>query len=348
MPTLTTSSPFLSAGPGVPGIMRQVLAALVPGAAVLVWQFGAGVLVNLALCTVAALAAEAATLRARGRPLTPFLTDGSALVSAALLGLALPPLAPWWLPVLGTVFAIVVAKQLYGGIGYNPFNPAMAGYAMLLIAFPLEMSRWPAPVGIAGQSFGLLEALRFSLTGGLPPGLDIDAVSMATALDLARTELARGRTLQEFMGAAAVFGPIGGRGTELVNGAFLAGGLWMLLRRTITWQVPAAMLAGLALPAALIWATDPQHHLGPLFHLFSGATMLGAFFIATDPVTAATTPLGRLIYGAGCGVITYAIRTWGGYPDGIAFAVLLMNMAVPTIDHFTRPRIFGRSGRRSP
>lgn len=338
-----TSSPFLGAGPGVPALMRQVLLALAPGAAVLVWLFGGGVLVNLALCTLSALAAEAAMLRARGRPLRPYLADGSALVTAALLGLALPPLAPWWLAVLGTVFAVVVVKQLYGGIGYNPFNPAMAGYAMLLIAFPLEMSRWVAPAGLDGQVPGLLEALRFAFMAD--GAADVDAVTMATALDHARTELARGRPMTG-IAAAPAFGAIGGRGAELVNAALLAGGLWLLWRRTIAWQIPAAMIAGLALPAATAWALDPQQHPGALFHLFSGAAMLGAFFVATDPVTAATTPAGRLVYGAGCGLLTYAIRTWGGYPDGVAFAVLLMNMAVPTIDHFTRPRIVGRTSGR--
>jgi electron transport complex protein RnfD len=344
MTTSTTSSPFLNAEPGVPAIMRQVLAALAPGAAVLVWQFGAGVLINVVLCAVSALAAEALTLRARGRPLRPYLGDASALVTAALLGLALPPLTPWWIPVLGTLFAVVVAKQLYGGIGYNPFNPAMAGYALLLIAFPLEMSRWPAPAGLIEGAPGWAEALRFSLTGHLGSGLDIDAVSMATALDYARTELTRGRTLQD-IASAQVFGPLGGRGAELVNLAFLAGGSWMLWRGTIRWHIPAAVLAGLMVPATAFWIADPLHHLGPVSHAFSGAAMLGAFFIATDPVTASTTPRGRIIYGAGCGLITFAIRTWGGYPDGIAFAVLLMNMAVPTIDHFTRPRVFGRPRR---
>ena len=333
------SSPHLAPVGNVGRLMFAVVAALVPGTAAAAWFFGPGVLINMAWCAATALAAEAAVLRLRQRPVRPALADGSALVTALLLGLALPPLAPWWLPVIGAAFAIVVAKHLYGGLGYNPFNPAMAGYALLLVSFPREMVAW-LPPGDGGLD--LSAVLHYSLAGTLPPGATLDALTQATPLDTLRTQIGLGRPVAEAMASRPdLFARVGGVGWVWINGLFLLGGLWLLWRRIAAWQIPAAMLGALGLLALVFWLLDPARHAPPLFHLFSGATMLGAFFIATDPVTASTTPRGRLVYGAGIGVLIYVIRTWGGYPDGVAFAVLLMNMAVPTIDYYTRPRVFG-------
>jgi electron transport complex protein RnfD len=266
----------------------------------------------------------------------PVLQDGSALLTGVLLALALPPLAPWWIPVVGSLFAIVIAKQLYGGLGYNPFNPAMAGYVVLLISFPRELSLWPA----TGHVLGLLDSLQLVFAGNLPDTLTLDAITMATPLDAVKTRLGLSETLTEIHDTA-VFGSFAGAGWEWLNLWFLLGGLWLLQQKVIKWQIPAGMLAGLFLTALLFYAWNPDIYASPLFHLFSGAAMLGAFFIATDPVSASTTPRGRLYFGFGIGVLTYVIRTWGGYPDGVAFAVLLMNMAAPTIDYYTRPRVFG-------
>jgi electron transport complex protein RnfD len=193
-------------------------------------------------------------------------------------------------------------------------------------------------------SFG--QALTLSFTGVLPAGLSSDALTMATPLDQLRTQIGLGHGVGEIRRASPIFGAIAGHGGEWVSAAFLAGGAWLMWRRVISWHIPAAMLGAMAFMAAVFWTTDAGRYASPLFHLFAGASMLGAFFIATDPVTASTTVRGRLWYGAGCGVLTYVIRTWGGYPDGVAFSVLLMNMAVPTIDYFTRPRAFGH--RRGP
>ena len=228
--------PHVVAGFTVPRVMFQVLAALVPVAAVQVYLHGPGPLWLIATGSVTALACEALALRLRRRPSSDFLRDGSVLVTAALLALAVPPTLPWWLMGFGTAVAVLVAKHAYGGLGQNPFNPAMVGYAVLLVSFPLEMTRWPA-----------------------------------------------------------------------------AGAAW----DTVT---------------------------GATFHLATGATMLGAFFIATDPVSAATSDRGRLVFGAGVGLTTWIIRSWGGFPDGVAFAVLLMNLAVPLIDRYTVPRIYGHPG----
>jgi len=317
-------------------MMSFVLLALLPGSLCAAWLFGWGVLVNILLAGLAAIAAEAAMLMARRRPVLPVLQDGSALLTGVLLALALPPLAPWWIPVIGSLFAIVIAKQLYGGLGYNPFNPAMAGYVVLLISFPRELSLWPA----TGQVLSLQDTLLLVFSGSLPDTLTLDAITMATPLDAVKTRLGLSETLTEIRDSA-VFGSFAGAGWEWLNLWFLLGGLWLLQQKIIRWQIPAGMLGGLFLTALLFYAWNPDIYASPLFHLFSGAAMLGAFFIATDPVSASTTPRGRLYYGFGIGVLTYVIRTWGGYPDGVAFAVLLMNMAAPTIDYYTRPRVFG-------
>jgi electron transport complex protein RnfD len=316
---------------------------MVPGIATLTWFFGWGVLFNTLIASTLALAAEAAMLAARNKPLGRFLGDGSALVTAWLLAAALPALAPWWLAAVGTVFAIVVAKHLYGGLGYNPFNPAMVGYVVLLISFPLEMSTWPSVQGIAESGLTISETARFVFTETLPTGISLDALSGATPLDAVKTQLAMGRALDE-IGTGAMFGMVAGKGWEWISLAFLGGGLWLVYTRTAAWQIPVAMLTSIAVLSLVFYLMDPQTHASPWFHLFSGATLYGAFFIATDPVSASTTPRGRLLYGAGIGVLTYVIRSVGGYPDGVAFAVLLMNITAPTIDYYTQPRVFGARG----
>ncbi len=337
----TYSSPHLPAATGVSALMRRVLYALIPGAVCLTWVFGWGVLINLLISTLTCLGAEALMLLVRRRAVLPTLTDNSALVTAVLLGLALPPLAPWWIPVVGSLFAIVVAKHLYGGLGYNPFNPAMVGYVVLLISFPLEMTLWAAPSAVAETRLGLSESLHWVFGGALPQAMSLDAISAATPLDTIKTQLGLGRTLAEIT-ASPLFGGFGGRGWEWVNLWFLLGGLWLLYKRIIHWHIPVAMLGSLFLMAFVFMLVDADTFASPLTHWFSGASMLGAFFIATDPVSAATTVRGRIIYGAGIGILTYVIRTWGGYPDAVAFAVLLMNMAAPTIDYYTQPRVFGQ------
>jgi len=331
----TTPPPHFSLPTSVPLIMKRVLLALLPGTAMLLWLFGIGVLTNVLLAIGFCLAGEAAVLRLRRRPLALHLGDFSAVVTGWLLGVALPPLSPWWLILIACVFAIVVAKQIYGGLGYNPFNPAMVGYVVVLISFPIEMTAWLSPE-IAGP--GVLTGLSSILSGGAS---QIDGVTAATALDTVKTQVQFGRMISEFSNEPA-FGYLGGTGIEWVAALYMAGGIWMVYMGVTNWQIPVSTLAGLFVSAAIFWLLDPEAFAAPLFHLFSGGAMLGAFFIATDPVSACTTPRGRLVFGAGVGVLTYVIRTWGGYPEGVAFAVLLMNLMAPTIDHYTRPRVFGR------
>ena len=337
--------PFTTGRNSVPRVMRLVLLALLPLVAVQFALYGPAVLMQLAIAAGTALACEAMALRARGRPTYPALGDASALVTAALIAVSVPALLPWWLTVLGTAFAVLLGKHVFGGLGFNPFNPAMVGYAVLLISFPVEMTRWPLPAGADAHwselaGFGVRAVL--GLAG--PPGPSWDAYTGATALDALHTGLSQRLTMQEIRSQPA-FGSFGGAGSQWVNLAALAGGLLLLERRVIRWQIPVAMLGAIAACSLLLHAIDPGRHAGPLLHLFSGATMLGAFFIATDPVTAATSDRGRLLYGAGIGVLTCLIRGYGGYPDGVAFAVLLLNLAVPTIDRYSVPRIHGHAGR---
>lgn len=338
----TGASPHWRPTVDVPAMMRQVLYALVPAAVAYTWFFGPGLVINCVIATLAALLSEIVALRIRGRPVRVFATDGSAVVTAVLLAFALPPLAPWWLTCTGTVFAIVFAKHLYGGLGYNVFNPAMAGYAAVLLSFPERMTRWlPPHIGdLDYRELSFVETLHYTLTGSFPQAIDIDAVTRATPLDVIRTQLGLMHTMTEVL-ANPVFGDFGGRGWEWVGNFITLGGLWLLYKGIIRWHTPAAMLAALLAVSTLAFIADPETHASPLFHLYAGGTLLGAFFIATDPVSSPSTSRGRLVYGAGCGILTFIIRSFASYPDGVAFAVLLMNSAAPLIDRHTRPRIFG-------
>lgn len=317
------SAPFLPVTHSVSQLMLRVLLALLPGVMLQIVFFGPTLLATLAVAVTGCLAMEAAVLAIRRRPVLRTLGDGSAAVTAVLLALSIPPQAPAWLVLTGCGFAILLAKHAYGGLGYNPFNPAMVGYVALLISFPQQMTAWPMPD-----------------TGGT------DAVSAATALDHLRTALGQQRTLTEITRDPA-FGVLGARGWEWPALGYLLGGIFLLQQRVIRWQIPLSMITGISLMAFVLWAADSDRHASPLLHLFSGATLLGAFFIATDPVSAATTPRGRLLYGFGIGVLVYVIRSWGGYPDGVAFAVLLFNMLAPTIDRYTQPRVYGHRRSRT-
>jgi len=335
-------APFFTPRTDVASIMRQVLYALIPAVLAHVWFFGPGILFNLIIAALFCLAAEAAMMKIRRRPVQAALADYSAMVTAAIIAFALPSLTPWWVTATASLFGIVVAKHLYGGLGFNVFNPAMAGYVVVLIAFPMDLNLWTAPrMGdIDYQYPTLLETIRYTLTGVLPSDLGFDAVSRATPLDQVKSGLSNMRTFDEIHNNP-MMGHFGGRGWEWVSNFVALGGIWLLLKKIIRWQIPLGVLAGLLIPSGFLYWVDAGVHASPGFYLFSGATMLCAFFVATDPVSAATSPKGRLIYGFGIGFMIYAVRRWGSYADGVAFAVLLMNLATPAIDYLTRPRIVG-------
>jgi electron transport complex protein RnfD len=339
MPT----SPYVRQPASVQRVMLTVLLALLPGIAAYVWQFGAAILVQLLIATAAALAAEWAVLTIRDKPRALFLGDLSAVVTAWLIALSFPPLVPWWLTALACVLAIAVVKHLYGGLGQNPFNPAMAAYCLMIVSYPALMSQWPA----AGQ-LDFSTQLQLILGGAR----DVDAITGATPLDALRTALREaaspGHASQGLAAGAlmegSAYGLVGGRGWEWVALGYLGGGLWLLARRIITWHIPAAFLGVLAATALLMWGMRPEAFGSPLFHIASGGALLGAFFILTDPVSGATTPRGKLLFAGGAAFITMMIRAFGAYPDGVAFATLLMNLCVPLIDMKTQAPVFGHKG----
>ncbi len=352
MALLRTTSPHLHGPQTTQHVMQQLLLATVPGLIALSWHFGWGSLINIVIASCTALACEATIVSLRKRPAWFYLRDCSALVTAVLIGLALPPLAPWWVVVVATTFAIVIAKHLYGGMGYNPFNPAMVGYVVVLVSFPVEMTTWPVaqsmlPDGLSTP--GLWESIQvvFQFSGSAVDSYSsayhsIDAYTAATPLDSFKHN--NGLLAEQFYDQDAWF--VGGRwagaGWEWVNLGFLTGGCYLLYQRIFTWHAPVAMLSALSIMAWLNFDGGSSVSNGSAsMHLLSGATMLGAFFIVTDPVTSAVSHTGRLIYGALIGVLIFVIRAWGNYPDAVAFAVLLMNFAAPFIDYYTLPRTYG-------
>ncbi|KWW07018.1 electron transport complex subunit RsxD [Escherichia fergusonii] len=342
------SSPYTHNQRQTSRIMLLVLLAAIPGIATQLWFFGWGTLVQIILAVISALSAEALVLKLRNQPIAAILKDNSALLTGLLLAVSIPPLAPWWMVVLGTVFAVIIAKQLYGGLGQNPFNPAMIGYVVLLISFPVQMTNWLPPYEIAATVPGMADALQVIFTGHTTSGGDmstlrmgIDGISQATPLDTLKTSLHSGRSVERIMQYPIFSGMLAGAGWQWVNLAWLAGGVWLLTIKVIRWHIPVSFLVSLALCATLGWLFAPESLASPQIHMLSGATMLGAFFILTDPVTASTTNRGRLIFGALAGVLVWLIRSFGGYPDGVAFAVLLANITVPLIDYYTHPRVYG-------
>ncbi|MGB2078170.1 MAG: electron transport complex subunit RsxD [Vibrio sp.] len=349
MSLFISSSPFTRVKRNTSQVMAWVAAALIPTILVQTYFFGYGVLIQCLLAIVLAWGYEACVLKIRNRPALRQLKDNSALVTALLVAVAIPPLSPWWLLAIGLFFAIVVGKHLYGGLGQNLFNPAMVAYVVLLISFPVQMTSWIAPEQITGIHTHFQDSLHLIFSGFDRDGLSlqqvrqgIDGVTMATPLDAFKTGVRLGHLPSEITNQAQ-FSGLAGIGWEWVNLACLLGGLVLLKLRIIQWQIPVAMLSSLVLISLIFNLVSPGTTASPLMHLLSGATMLGAFFIATDPVSASTTNKGRLYYGATIGILIFVIRTWGGYPDGVAFAVLIANMMVPLIDYYTKPRAYGHT-----
>ncbi len=344
------TAPHTTASNSVSRIMLSVVATLLPATLFGFWQYGWPA-IDLWFITIAgALFGEAICLKLAGRTALPEILDGSALLTGWLLALSLPPWAPWWIGLTGGLFATILAKQVFGGLGYNLFNPAMVARVFLLISFPVQMTVWIAPLPITAPTApGFHDGLMIFLNG-VP---SLDAVSSASLLGFAKTELSRGIDLFQSLGVSSApanslaglrAGSLGETASMLIAG----GGLVLLFLVIITWHIPVAMIAGITLPAAIAHSVDPARYLDAASHLLSGGAMLGAFFIATDYVTSPNTRIGQLLFGAGCGFLTYVIRTWGGYPEGVAFAVLLMNALTPVIDRYIRPRILGRNWRGAP
>jgi electron transport complex protein RnfD len=344
------SGPYAHEKASVRRTMGLVMAALIPATALGLYLFGWPAIFLFVTTLVAVLIFEAASLAIAGKPVRAFVTDGSALLTGWLLALSLPPTAPWWIAVVGAAIAIIVGKQIFGGLGQNIFNPAMVARVALLISFPLEMTSYIAPMPLMSD---LAPSFAESLTAFFSSGGSVDAVSGASILGHLKTELGRGADMTEaltgqpglaMLGMGQMPGSLGETSALLLA----LGGIFLIVMRIISWRIPLALLATLAVLAALFHFVNPAHYPGPAIHLLSGASMLGAFFIATDPVTSPVSARGQILFGVGCGALVYIIRTWAGYPEGMAFAILLMNAATPLIDRYMRPRIFGhkRAGKR--
>ncbi|MDH2917421.1 MAG: RnfABCDGE type electron transport complex subunit D [Gallionella sp.] len=338
-----THSPHAHASVSIGTVMGTVLLALTPATLFGFWLYGWPAVNLWAVSLIAAIVGEAFVVRLQDRAVRPVLMDGSGILTAWLLAISLPPFAPWWIAVLGSLFAVVIGKQVFGGLGQNVFNPAMAARVMLLISFPLEMTTWvaPAPLGSA-QAPSWMESLRITFLSQ-----PIDGMASASLLGHVKTEFTRGVGLDQalvgyYEPMDMLWGSRAGSLGETAAVLLLIGGLFLIVRRIITWHAPFAMLLGVVVPALLFNAIDGNHYAGPMYHLLSGGLMLGAFFIVTDPVTSPNTALGQFIFGFGCGVLTWIIRTWGGYPEGVAFAVMIMNTVAPIIDQYVKPRIYGR------
>lgn len=330
-------------------IMATVMLALAPSTLYGFWLYGWPSIYLWLITIAAALFGELFFLRLRDKDARPVLLDGSAVLTGWLLAVSLPPWAPWWIGVFGGLFATTLGKQAFGGLGQNLFNPAMVARVALLISFPVQMTAWvsPAPLFSAAAP-GAIDGLMIFFKGITPA---YDALSSATTLGFAKTELSRGVDLLQSAAHAPALSFFGNRSGSLGETAawlIAAGGLIMLFLRIISWHIPVAMLVGIGLPAAILHAVDPARYLDMGSHLLSGGAMLGAFFIATDYVTSPNSPVGKLVFGAGCGLLTYIIRTWAGYPEGMAFAVLLMNSLTPIIDTYFKPRIYGRDRKGAP
>jgi len=345
------ASPHAHGGSSLSRTMFRVQLALLPAPLYGCWLFGWPSFFLWLASVLSCAGFEALSLRLSGSTrIRATLADGSALLTGWLLAMTLPPWAPWWVAVVGGFVAIVIGKQVFGGVGQNVFNPAMVARVALLVSFPVPLTQWVTPLPattLAAPDF--VHGLRIFL-GSLPVP---DAMASASLLGYSKTELSRGVDLLHSLsgGHGALLSWIGTRAGSFGESAsllILAGGLYLLVTRVITWHTPLAVLAGVAIPAAIGHAVDPARFLGAEAHLLSGALMLGAFFIATDYVTSPNTGAGQIVFGLGIGLLTWVIRTFGAYPEGMAFAVLLMNALTPVIDRVLKPRILGRDRRGKP
>ncbi|MCU7555141.1 electron transport complex subunit RsxD [Alteromonas sp. ASW11-19] len=352
-----SSSPHLRTRRDTGQVMRLVIYAMVPGILAQWYFFGWGVLIQAVLAVMTAVLAEGTILSLRKKNVERALSDYSAVLTALLIAVSIPPALPWWMTVVGTLFAIIIVKQLYGGLGFNMFNPAMVAYVVLLISFPVAMTMWLPAAGVFADALSLADTASLIFTGFTQHGYDItqvrgaiDGVTAATPLDTVKTGLTQGATYSELLSRdifnTAFFDAMG-YGWGYVSLAYLLGGLMLIRLRVITWHMPGSMLLAVLVVSLVLHLTNADLYGSPLFHLTNGAVMIGAFFIVTDPVSGSTTPRGRIVFGALIGFWVVIIRTFGGYPDAVAFGVIIMNMAVPLIDYYTRPRTYGRTPRNS-
>lgn len=324
MPSLLLSAPHIHSGMTVNRLMRQVILGLLPALMLGLYLFGEQALILVVASLLAGLLTEWLCQKCQDKPIGS-LMDSSAIVTVLLLVMSLPPHFPWYLGALGAAIAVIFGKQVYGGIGQNLFNPAMLARVVLLISFPVEMTDWPAPIPVL-PSFPGLSDLADGFTG---------ATTLGSVMET-------GRGVIELKLLPLLFGiSPGSLGESPI--LLVLGGIWMTCKKVIDWRISISLLIGCLAPALLAWWISPDTILTPLAQLTSGGLLLAAFFIATDPVTSPTTPKGRIWYGLGCGLLIFLIRIFGAYPEGVAFAILLMNAISPLIEGATKHRAYGES-----
>lgn len=324
---LTVShSPHQFVDEPVQKIMRRVLLALVPAFAVSLLFFGLGALIVTSIAVISCMGFEYLITRFMFKTEST-LWDGSAAVTGVLLAFNVPSNLPVWMIITGSLVAIGIAKMSFGGLGKNPFNPALVGRVFLLISFPVQMTSWPKAI-----------ESRFAY---------LDATTGATPLAIMKEGIKNGQPLTDLMhqipGYTQMFlGNMGGSLGEISALALVIGGLYLIFKKVITWHIPVSILATVILFTGILWMIDPGKYIDPLFHLLTGGILLGAIFMATDMVTSPMTPVGQIIFGAGIGLITCLIRIFGSYPEGVSFAILIMNAFVPLIDKYVKPKRFGK------
>lgn len=323
---IVSASPHVHSGQDITSVMRDVILALTPALLAGIWYFGFDAFRVLLLAVAGCVGFEMIMNRLLGRQST--IKDLSAALTGILLAMNLPSGSPWWMVIIGSGAAIILGKAIYGGLGYNPFNPALVARVFLLISFPVQMTRWVVPAGIT--------------TGA-------DAATGATPLGVAKEAASLGNPLSSIGlpdNTQLLLGNIGGSFGEVSALALLAGGAYLLYRGIIRWQIPAGFIGSVVVITGIAHLAQPERYMNPLFHVLAGGLIIGAFFMATDMVTSPVTRKGMLVFGIGCGVLTSVIRLWGGYPEGVSFAILLMNAVTPLIDRYMRPKVFGQVSRK--
>ena len=345
-------APHIHSGNSIERLMYDVLLALIPAFLVSVWFFGVGALYVTAVSVLCCMGAEYAIQKFLLKQETT-LRDGSAVVTGVLLAFNVPTNIPFWILILGAVFAIGVGKMTFGGLGNNPFNPALAGRVFMLLSFPVQMTSWPLPI----KSRWNLETI-FSFSEY--PKEYVDAFTGATPLGVVKESI---KSISEASNAAAehvpkalvdviaqdvpsavkmLIGAMGGSMGEIAAIAIMIGLVYLLVRKVITWHIPVSIILTTAIFTGILWFVNPQTNASPVFHLLAGGLLLGAVFMATDYVTSPMSRKGMLVYGTGIGIITVVIRVFGGYPEGISFAILIMNAFVPLINTYVKPERFGK------
>jgi len=307
-------------------LMYGVVIALIPALAASIYYFGMGAVIVTLTSVLSCVAVEYLIQRFILK-VKPSISDGSAVVTGLLLAFNVPSNLPVHIIVIGAIIAIGVAKMTFGGLGNNPFNPALVGRVFLLISFPVQMTSWPVP---SGFKTGYADAV----TGATPLGMLSEGVKTGEAVSAIMEKIPS--HMQMF------YGRMGGSMGEVAAAALIIGGIYLIWKKIITWHIPVSILVTVALFTGVLWLADPAKFADPLFHLLTGGLMLGAIYMATDYVTSPMTHKGMIIYGIGIGVITVLIRTWGAYPEGVSFAVLIMNAFVPLLNMYIKPRRFGK------